>query len=80
MEIDKDNFCDQDCKTVLEKYLGDGFDTEAAFAEIELENEGRVVFSIIIEWLLRKYIEKEIKAEKEMEENEEEKVKETRIG
>ena len=77
MVIEKTMFCGQDCTSVFVKYLGEEFDPEAAFAEVAQENDGRVVFAVIVEWLLHKYIEKElarIREEKEREEIEEEEI------
>ena len=59
------------------KYLGEEFDPEAAFAVVAEENDGRVVFAVIVEWLLHNYAQKElarIKEEKEREETEEKEI------
>ena len=77
MVIEKTMFCDQDCTSVCVKYLGGEFDPEAVFAEVAQENDGRVVFAVIVGWLLQKYVEKElarIREEKEREEIEEDEI------
>ena len=65
MIIEKVVFCDPECKSAFNKYIGDDFDPEAAFSEIDKENEGSLVFATMMEWLLNKHIEKELTKIKE---------------
>ena len=60
MVIEKTLFCNQHCKPLFDTYLGDEFDPEATFAVVEQEHEGEVVFAVIVESLLHKYVEKEL--------------------